>query len=432
MSTDSTPVLRVDGVSKKFCRSLRRSLRYGLFDLARELGGASGRPRELRPDEFWAVRDVSFELLPGECLGLIGHNGAGKTTLLKMLTGLIKPDRGRIDSRGKVAALIALGAGFNPVLSGRENIYVNGALLGMNRREIDAKLEAIIDFSGIAEFINAPVQSYSSGMVVRLGFAIASAIEPDILILDEVLAVGDMEFQTKCHARLHAVRQAGGALILVSHSMEQVAHHCNRALLLHGGEVLADSTPSEAISAYLSLAKSGRFAYAQSDEAPVAGHFESLPQYNPKENRWGDRRASILDIDLRQAGHSWPSILVPGAPVTLAMTVRFDDDIEFPIYGLTLRNGVGAVIFRTNSRTLVPGGIAPRRCGDIIRATFEFDPFLPPSEYLLSLGVASEEAGNVVPHDRRYDCARIRLSNPVLSTGEPDLQPRFHVTSMSA
>jgi lipopolysaccharide transport system ATP-binding protein len=432
MSTDNFPVLRVDGVSKKFCRSLRRSLRYGLFDLARELGGSSGRSRELRPDEFWAVRDISFDLMPGECLGLIGHNGAGKTTLLKMLTGLIKPDRGRIDSRGRVAALIALGAGFNPVLSGRENIYVNGALLGMNRREVDAKLEAIIDFSGIAEFIDAPVQSYSSGMVVRLGFAIAAAIEPDILILDEVLAVGDMEFQAKCHARLHAVRQAGGALILVSHSMEQVAHHCNRALLMHGGELIANSSPSDAISAYLLLAKEGRFAYERSDEAPAAGHFETVPQYNPKENRWGDRRASILDIDLRQGGHSWPPTLAPGLPITLTMTVRFDDDIQFPIYGLTLRNDAGAVIFRTNSRVLAPGGVGPQKCGDMIRATFEFDSYLPPSEYLLSLGVAGEYAGNVIPHDRRYDCARILISNPVLSTGEPDLQPRFHVTSMSA
>jgi len=424
MSTDSTPVLRVDGVSKKFCRSLRRSLRYGLFDLARELGGASGRPRELRPDEFWAVRDVSFELMPGECLGLIGHNGAGKTTLLKMLTGLIKPDRGRIESRGKVAALIALGAGFNPVLSGRENIYVNGALLGMNRREIDAKLEAIIDFSGIARFIDAPVQSYSSGMVVRLGFAIASAIEPDVLILDEVLAVGDMAFQAKCHTRLHEVRRSGGALILVTHSMEQVAHHCSRALLLHGGEVAATGTPAAVVGAY--LAQSGRGTEARSTAG--SGSAEALPHYNHAETRWGDGRAMIIDMDLRQAGEAWPSALVRGAPVTLTMTVRFEDDIAFPIYGLTIKTTTGVQVFNTNSRALAASTTSARRRGEVVRAAFELQPNLPTGEYLLSLGVASEETGNVVPHDRRYDCLKIAVVDPALPSGEPDLQLRFEVT----
>lgn len=424
MSTDSTPVLRVGGVSKKFCRSLRRSLRYGLSDLARELGGASGRPRELRPDEFWAVRDVSFDLMPGECLGLIGHNGAGKTTLLKMLTGLIKPDRGRIDSRGRVAALIALGAGFNPVLSGRENIYVNGALLGMNRREIDAKLDAIIDFSGIAGFIDAPVQSYSSGMVVRLGFAIASAIEPDILILDEVLAVGDMEFQAKCHSRLHAVRQSGGALILVTHSMEQVAHHCSRALLLHGGEVAACGTPATVIDAY--LAQSGRPTDPRS--AAPAGSIEALPHYNRAETRWGDGRAMITDMELQQAGVVWPGVVVRGAPMTLAMTVRFEDDIVFPIYGLTIKTAAGTQVFNTNSRALAASMTSARRRGEVVRAAFELQPHLPAGEYLLSLGVASEEAGSVVPHDRRYDCLKVAVVDPVLPSGEPDLQPRFKLT----
>src|SRR5206468_4283587 len=199
---DGNVLVHVEHVSRRFCRNLRRSLWYGIQDIARDLNpfgrNSSGGSSSLRKDEFWAVNDVSFELRRGECLGLIGRNGAGKTTLLKMLNGLIKPDCGCIEIRGRVGALIALGAGFNPILTGRENIYVNGAVLGLTKREIDEKIEEIIDFAEIREFIDSPVQSYSSGMQVRLGFAMASSLNPDILLLDEVLAVGDMGFQAKC------------------------------------------------------------------------------------------------------------------------------------------------------------------------------------------------------------------------------------------
>ncbi len=177
-------------MSKKFCRSLKRSLWYGAADMAREVAGAGTRHDRLRKDEFWAVDDVSFELRRGECLGLVGRNGAGKTTLLKVLNGLIKPDSGSIALQGKVGALIALGAGFNPILTGRENIYINGSILGLTKREIHDKMEEIIDFAEIRDFVDSPVQCYSSGMNVRLGFAVAASMNPDILVVDEVLAVG--------------------------------------------------------------------------------------------------------------------------------------------------------------------------------------------------------------------------------------------------
>ena len=213
-------LVQVKGVSKKFCRDLKKSLWYGVRDIAAELNPFQSRNEEsgdkqieagksispiyqaLRAGEFWAVKDVSFELRRGECLGLIGRNGAGKTTLLKMLNGLIKPDHGRIEMHGRAGALIALGAGFNPILTGRENIYVNGAGPGLTKREIDEKVDEIIDFAEIKEFIDSPVQSYSSGMQVRLGFAVATALRPDILLLDEVLAVGDAAFRGKCFQRV--------------------------------------------------------------------------------------------------------------------------------------------------------------------------------------------------------------------------------------
>ena len=256
-------LVRVENVSKIFCRDFKKSLLYGLQDSAKDLmswGKKSGDGRSkieggipspicdipsstsrdeesLRPGEFYAVRDVSFELRRGECLGLIGHNGAGKTTLLKMLNGLIKPDAGRIEMRGRVGALIALGAGFNPILSGRENIYVNGSILGLTKAEIDSKIDDIIDFSEIGEFIDAPVQSYSSGMQVRLGFAVATAMEPDVLILDEVLAVGDANFRSKCFQRLGSVLERS-VVIFVSHDAYSIRRICDEVILLNKGKCL--------------------------------------------------------------------------------------------------------------------------------------------------------------------------------------------------
>ena len=249
-STGENEVLvKVEGVSKKFCRSLKKSLWYGVKDMAAEVVGGKGNHEALRDGEFWAVNDVSFELRRGECLGLIGRNGAGKTTLLKLLNGLIKPDHGRIEMRGRVGALIALGAGFNPILTGRENIYVNGSVLGLTRQEIQGKIAEIIEFAEIGDFIDTPVQSYSSGMLVRLGFAVATAIEPDIVILDEVLAVGDASFRAKCFKRMGSVLR-NCAILFVSHDSSQVSRVCTKALLLEHGSTSFHGKTEKALALY--------------------------------------------------------------------------------------------------------------------------------------------------------------------------------------
>lgn len=227
-------LIKVDGISKKFSRDLKKSLRYGLQDIGREL---LGKPRktELRKSEFWAVQDISFEVRRGECMGLIGHNGAGKSTLLKILNGLIKPDKGRIEMRGRVSALIELGAGFNPILTGRENIYNNASVLGFSREDTDAKFDEIVAFSELGDFIDTPVQSYSSGMKVRLGFAVAAQMEPDVLIIDEVLAVGDLGFVLKCFKRIDQILP-NCAVIFVSHSMPTIARICNKIIFMKNGK----------------------------------------------------------------------------------------------------------------------------------------------------------------------------------------------------
>jgi lipopolysaccharide transport system ATP-binding protein len=314
-TSDADVLVRVEGVRKKFCRSLKKSLWYGVKDMAHELNPFSRGQRtedrnqmseptsvlrsltaeqssdlrrptsDLRPGEFWAVNDVSFELKRGECLGLIGHNGAGKTTLLKMLNGLIKPDHGRIEMRGRVGALIALGAGFNPILTGRENVYVNGSVLGLTKREINAKMEDIIDFADIDEFIDSPVQSYSSGMQVRLGFAVAAAMEPDVLLVDEVLAVGDLNFRMKCLSRIAGLLRSGAVIVLVSHSMTDIQRICSEAIVMDHGVISYVGNLSSAISKYENLGLARRHSSTDSNSRndPVVLTRFSLNEYSPEE-----------------------------------------------------------------------------------------------------------------------------------------------------
>jgi lipopolysaccharide transport system ATP-binding protein len=269
MENSSAEILvKVEGVSKKFCRNLKRSLVYGGGDIVKGVLGMK-HDSELRKEEFWAVDNVSFEVRRGECLGLIGHNGAGKSTLLKMLNGLIRPDKGRIEMKGKVSALIELGAGFSPFLTGRENVYNNGAVLGFSKEEIDQKFDDIVEFAELKEFIDTPVQNYSSGMKVRLGFAVAAQMEPDVLLIDEVLAVGDMGFVMKCFNRMDKLLQ-NTALIFVSHSMPQVARMSSSLLMLEKGKPLIYSRNiSEGLAAYYQRFKGEIGDYKGSDDAEL-------------------------------------------------------------------------------------------------------------------------------------------------------------------
>jgi len=228
-------VIRVENISKKFCKSLKRSMVYGMQDISRNILGMNSKPDKLRNNEFWALNEISFELKRGETLGIIGPNGSGKTTLLKLLNGIFWPDKGKITIKGRVGALIEVGAGFHPMLTGRENIYVNAAILGMRKKEVDKKFDDIVEFADIGDFIDSPVKKYSSGMFVRLGFAIAVHCEPDILLIDEILAVGDLSFQTKCRKKIQELINNGITVILISHNMHTISHICRRTMALNFG-----------------------------------------------------------------------------------------------------------------------------------------------------------------------------------------------------
>ena len=234
----SDVILSVDGVSKRFCRDLKRSLFYGIQDIASEVLAMRDEATTLRPQEFWALKDVNLELRQGQALGLIGKNGSGKSTLLRVISGLIKPDAGLVEVTGLIAPLIALGAGFNPVLTGRENIFANMSILGLSREEIRDRFNDVVDFAEIGDAIDSPLQTYSSGMAARLGFACAIYTEPDILLIDEVLAVGDVKFRGKCYRRLAKLREKGISFILVSHSPNSILSLCETAVYLSKGEMI--------------------------------------------------------------------------------------------------------------------------------------------------------------------------------------------------
>ena len=279
----SDRVIRVENLGKKYIighqhqsGSLRDAISTSASSLKRKLLTPFGKQKKITnpvSEEFWALKEVSFDVKQGEVVGIIGRNGAGKSTLLKILSRITEPTKGRICIRGRVASLLEVGTGFHPELTGRENIYLNGAILGMSKREIKGKFDEIVDFSGIEKFVDTPVKRYSSGMYVRLAFAVAAHLEPEILIVDEVLAVGDYEFQKKCLGKMGDVAQEGRTVLLVSHNMPSVVNLCQRGLLLKAGSVVIDSQAAEVVKHYIATVQSvgGEVVWNDLNEAPGNG-----------------------------------------------------------------------------------------------------------------------------------------------------------------
>ncbi len=311
-------VVSVEGVSKKFCRDLKRALFYGLRDISSEILGLRGSTNDhLRTDEFWALQNVSFSLKRGEAIALIGRNGSGKSTLLRIIAGLIKPDTGTVTVNGRIAPLIALGAGFNPILTGRENIYANMSVLGLTRQQIDDRFDAVVDFSEVGNAIDAPVQTYSSGMAARLGFACAVYTEPDILVIDEVLAVGDVQFRTKCYRRLGELRKRGIAFILVSHNTNSVLSLCESAVYLIDGVVQSVGKTADVMRTYENDALNIDLL------APPPGKLVLPPK--PKEKSLGIDITSLYFEDA--AGREMPALL-SGEPAQFCMACTVNQPMD--------------------------------------------------------------------------------------------------------
>ncbi len=323
----SEPAVIFDNVWKKFRRGERHdSLRDALTALAKRPFARQRTVHELDAQEFWALKEVSFEVQPGEAIGIIGPNGAGKSTVLKLLTKILKPTTGVARTRGRVGALIEIAAGFHPDLTGRENLYLQGAILGMTRPEVTRKLDAIIDFSGIRDFIDTPVKRYSSGMNARLGFAIASQVDPDVLLIDEVLAVGDFSFQQRCFERLHEFRASGAAIVFVSHNMQAIVSLCDKAVLLRPGRSPILASVGEVAALYAS-----------------------------PEGQAVDPRIRIETVRLTERGSFTPikSALVPGTAVTLDATIGITTALPRCRVGFEIIRNDGLVIF--NGSPMVDG-----------------------------------------------------------------------------
>ncbi|GJD23894.1 ABC transporter ATP binding subunit [Rivularia sp. IAM M-261] len=308
--------LIVENVSKKFCRNLKQSLKYGVQDIITEITGKNRNSDKLRNGEFWALQNISLQLKPGEALGLIGANGAGKTTLLRLISGLMKPDTGCIKVRGRVAPLIALGAGFNPILTGRENIYANMSILGLSTQQITKRLKDVIDFAEIDTAIDAPVQTYSSGMAARLGFACAVHIEPDVLLIDEVLAVGDIKFRMKCYQKLAQLREQGTAFILVAHNPHVVLNVCESSIYLAKGNIITSGNTADVIRAY-------------EDDLNMVTYSESESiMYLPAKPESESMGVDITSLCFKDNQGEIIPILISGQPANLAINCQANQNID--------------------------------------------------------------------------------------------------------
>lgn len=296
------PVIEVEGLGKRYCRDLRRSLRYGVYDIASEFAPWRPPPRQLvvRKGEFAALEDVSLRLLPGESLAVLGTNGAGKSTLLKILYGLIKPDAGSVRIGGTVAGLIELGTGFDPVLTGRENIAVNASLLGIQSNRLRHLTDEIIEFAELEESIDTPVRYYSSGMISRLAFSVAAHLDTDVLLVDKVLAVGDVGFQRKCVTRILSYLEGGGALVFVSHNIPQTQAVCQHGLLLEAGRVTHAGPVVDTVAAYLAhQAELARTHPTSSGSPPTPVEITDVRIVNPAGDRLRSGMAARIEVDYR-------------------------------------------------------------------------------------------------------------------------------------
>ncbi len=327
----NTVLIEAENISKKFCRSLKRTMFYTGVDIARGVINQTPPGDVLRKDEFWALRDVSFKLKRGECLGLIGPNGSGKSTLLRVLNGIIHPDLGYAKIRGNTGALIHVGAGFHPTLTGRENIYVSGAIRGMTQREVREKFDEIVDFSGVREFIDMPVQHYSSGMFVRLGYSVAAHIDPDLLLMDEVLAVGDADFKSKCLDHLAKKMDAGCAPVFVSHAMGSVSEICTRVIVLSKGHIIFDGSVEDGIAVYQEALCKDRWNDKPTDDQGVINGFkvENLALLDEQDPVSGGPLSFSLDCSSEKPGPLRVELIMQSArygKITIMKSPRFTSE----------------------------------------------------------------------------------------------------------
>jgi lipopolysaccharide transport system ATP-binding protein len=418
---------------------LKQSLWYALPKFLR------GQPRQFYR-EFWALRDISFEVKKGEALGIIGQNGSGKSTLLQIIAGTLTPTSGKVQINGRVAALLELGSGFNLEFTGRENVYLNGTILGFSQQEMDDRFEAIARFAQIGDFIDQPVKMYSSGMYIRLAFAVAVCVDPDILIVDEALAVGDAIYQSRSYRRMEEMRHSGKTIILVTHDFYTVQSFCDRAILLDAGQVVKIGQAKPVVNRYIQLIAAREKEYAEllarqaADEPVETGEkFQAaVVQINNSEQetiqeefRFGTRQAEIVDYYLlNEAGQktvAWES----GEMGTVVVIARFNQFIERVIVGFVVNTPTGINVFGTNSwyAKNEPGSMQK---GTVLKTEFRQIIRLNPDDYILSCGVSEKKSDQIIPLDRRLDTLSFKVVGPKETSGIVNMNTQMFYEHLSA
>ena len=402
--------------------------------------------------EFFALDKISFNVEKGSTVGIIGTNGSGKSTILKIITGVLNPTTGSVEVDGNISALLELGAGFNMDYTGIENIYMNGTMMGFSREQMEAKLPEILEFADIGDFVYQPVKTYSSGMFVRLAFALAINVEPEILIVDEALSVGDVFFQAKCYRRMEEIRKTGTTILMVTHDMGSVIKYCDKVILLNKGEFLAEGPAGEMVDLYKKIL-AGRMDDLEADLAKrLDSNFSDMMELNndinkthakeyhglmkdkisinPNKTEYGDGRAEIYDLGLLDSKGELTNLLLKGEEFTIREKIRFNANIESPIFTFTIKDKKGTELSGTN--TMFEGvEVKPVKPGDEAVVEFKQKMTLQGGEYLLSMSCTGFENGTHVVYHRLYDVTFITVISNKNTVGVYDMESKVNLTQKS-
>ena len=406
---------------------------YKLYDSNKaRVADTLGIARKKNYREHFALHDMNLEVKKGECIGLIGTNGSGKSTILKIITGVLSPTAGQVEVDGRISALLELGAGFNQEYTGMENIYLNGTMLGYSREEIDARLDDILSFADIGEFVFQPVKTYSSGMFVRLAFAVAINIDPEILIVDEALSVGDVFFQAKCYRKFEEFKEAGKTILFVSHDLGAISKYCDRAVLINRGNKIAEGSPKDMIDIYKKILvgqeTTGTDSIGEANNA-VTAEWKNNYTINPNVNEYGDGRASIVDFAVIDDSGNYTNAIVKGSTFTVKSKVIFNTDIANPIFTMTFKTLKGIDVTGTNTmyeKVSVPLA----KAGDIYVASFTQEMNLQGGDYLLSISCTGFEGDEFVAYHRLYDVIGITVVSTKNTVGYYDMNSEVSVEKL--
>ncbi len=420
-------------MSEEVIRVSHLNKMYKLYDRQRDrLRDSLGLTRKKLYHEHYALKDVSLSINKGETVGIIGTNGSGKSTILKIITGVLSPTDGEVSIEGRLSALLELGAGFNMEFTGLENVYLNGTMSGFSKAEIDARLESILDFADIGEFINQKVKTYSSGMFVRLAFAVAINIDPEILIVDEALSVGDVFFQNKCYHKFEEFKAQKKTILFVSHDLSSISKYCDRVILLDKGRKLAEGRPKEIIDMYKkvlvhqmdsdmagseSVDKDGNLVASKTE---ARGTWKSHLTLNPSNDTYGNGIGHITDFCLIDNSGSITNTVIKGDSFTVKVKAEFEDHVSEPIIAVSIKNRMGVEITGTNTmfEKISTGEFEKGGC---LTVTFTQDMFLQGGEYLVSLGLVGYREGEFTVYHRLYDIFNIQVISSKDTVGYYDM-----------